>query len=303
MESLNRMVVFAEVVARGSMSGAARALGMSPSAVSQQVRALEREGGITLLHRSTRRLATTDAGARLYEHCAALVEAARRASRQLAQSRDAPEGELRLAAPVGFARHVAIALGPLLADHPTLTMHLAVDDAMTDLIEQRIDLAIRFGRLADSTWVAQPLAHFAWVMVASPACLRRTGMPATVGELAALPWVGRSGDGSAERTLTLHDGRGAVQAVTVRPRIASNNVMSLTQMAIEGLGAALLPRADVDADLHAGRLVEVLPGWAPEPIAAYAVTPQRDAQPAKVRLAIEALRGYLRTAPGVRTPD
>ena len=150
MDDLKRMAVFAAVVQHGSMSGAARALGMSTSAVSQQVRKLESDGGVTLLHRSTRKLALTDAGQRYHAGCAAMCAAAEQARAELAASRDAPSGELRLSATVGFARHVAPALGALLAEHPALRLRLLVDDAPIDLINTRIDLAVRFGRLQDS---------------------------------------------------------------------------------------------------------------------------------------------------------
>src|SRR6218665_3264541 len=134
-----RLAVFAAVARHGSMSAAGRAMGMSTSAVSQQVRALEQASGVTLLHRSTRKLALTDAGARLAEHSRAMVDAAQAAHQQLAMAHDAPSGELRMSAPVGFARHVAAALAPLLAEHPELTLRLFVDDQMIDLIDARLD--------------------------------------------------------------------------------------------------------------------------------------------------------------------
>ena len=124
MEDLKRMAVFTAVVQHGSMSGAARALGMSTSAVSQQVRKLESDGGVTLLHRSTRKLALTEAGQRYHARCAAMWAAAEQARAELAASRDAPSGELRMSATVGFARHIAPALGELLAAHPTLRLRL-----------------------------------------------------------------------------------------------------------------------------------------------------------------------------------
>ncbi|MET0208790.1 MAG: LysR family transcriptional regulator, partial [Burkholderiaceae bacterium] len=126
MDDLKRMAIFAAVVQHGSMSGAARALGMSPSAVSQQVRLLEQAGGVTLLHRSTRKLALTEAGARYHVQCAAMCAAAEQARAELAASREAPSGELRMSAPVGFARHIAPALGELLCAHPALRLRLLV---------------------------------------------------------------------------------------------------------------------------------------------------------------------------------
>ena len=186
MDDLKPLAVFAEVVDAGSMSGAARRLGMSPSAVSQTIRALEQQGGVTLLHRSTRKLALTDAGERYYPHCKRLLEAARAAADSLQQARDAPTGELRVSAPVGFAMHVAPALAPLLAEAPQLRLRLLVDDAMIDLIDARIDVAIRIGRLADSSWVARRLCDFEMVLCASPDYLERHGEPTTPQALAAL---------------------------------------------------------------------------------------------------------------------
>src|ERR1700733_9845673 len=157
------------------MSAAARRLGMSPSAVSQAIRALEQQGGVTLLHRSTRKLVLTEAGERYYPHCKRLVGAARAAAESLQQARDAPTGELRVSAPVGFANHIAPALAPLLAEAPQLRLRLLVDDAMIDLIDARIDVAIRAGRLADSSWIARRLCDFDMILCSSPDYLARHG--------------------------------------------------------------------------------------------------------------------------------
>jgi len=299
MDALNRMAVFAAVVEHGSMSAAARALAMSTSAVSQQVRQLERDSGVTLLHRSTRKLALTAAGEPFYEHCAAMVLAARRAQQQLAQSREAPSGELRLSAPVGFARHVAPALGGLLAAHPALTLKLLVDDARIDLIASRIDLAVRFGSLPDSAWVARRLCAFEWLLCASPAWLQAQGQPMRPEDLLSQQWLAFAREGSALH-LALQGPQGDTRELRIEARISSNNQFSLQQMCVAGLGMARLARVDVQEELQAGRLVPVLPEWTLEPLDVWAVTPQRDAQPAKVRMAIEALQHYLGTLPGAR---
>jgi len=300
MDELKRMAVFAAVVELGSMSAAARSLRVTPSAVSQQVRQLERDGGVTLLHRSTRKLTLTDAGQRFYQHCAAMVGAARRAQQQLAQARDAPSGELRLSAPVGFARHVPPALGGLLAAYPALTLKLLVDDARIDLITSRIDLAIRFGRLPDSSWVARRLCAFEWCLCAAPGYLHAHGAPQRPQDLAAHQWLGFAREGNALQ-FELTEGGGAAQRVRVQARITSNNQLSLQQMCMAGLGLARLARMEADPELRRGELVEVLPGWRQPPIEVWAVTPQRDAQPAKVRHAIEAFADYLATLPGALT--
>jgi len=296
MDDLRRMAIFAAVVEQRSMSAAARALHMSTSAVSQQVRALESSGGVTLLHRTTLKLALTDAGERFYAECAGMVAAARRAQAELALSRDAPSGELRLSATVGFARHIAPALGGLLAAHPALTLKLLVDDARIDLIESRIDLGVRFGVLADSSWVAKRLCSFELMLCAAPAYLQRHGTPQRPEDLLAHQWLALAREGNA---MTLELGNGTqTHALRLEARITSNNQLSLQQMCAAGLGLARLARVDVDDDLRAGRLVPVLPAWSQEPLPVWAVTPQRDAQPAKVRHAVEALHAYLLTLPG-----
>jgi DNA-binding transcriptional LysR family regulator len=297
MEELRRMAVFAAVVEQRSMSAAARLLAMSTSAVSQQVRQLERASGVTLLHRSTRKLTLTAAGEQFYEGCAAMVAAARRAQQQLAQSRDSPSGELRLSAPVGFARHVAPALGGMLGAHPALTLTLLVDDARIDLIESRIDLAVRFGRLPDSSWAARRLCSFEWLLCASPLWLAAHGTPQRPEDLLTPDWLGFARDGR-ELHLELSGPQRESRILRIEARITSNNQFSIQQMCVAGLGLARLARVDVADDLEQGRLVVLLPEWRLAPIDVWAVTPQRDAQPAKVRVAVEALQAYLSRLPG-----
>lgn len=295
MDDLKRLAVFAEVVRAGSLSGAARHLGISTSAVSQQLRTLERTYKVTLLHRSTRKLSLTGAGLRFAEHCQAVVDAAGRARQELLLAHDAPEGELRVAAPVGFARHIAPALAPLLTTHPFLKLRLLVDDALIDLIDDRIDLALRAGRLPDSTWVGQRLCQFDWLICASPAYLAKAGVPTQPRDLLKLQWATSARD--REPLIIELEGPGGREVLRIEPRITSNNQFSLQQLCVAGLGLARSVRPDIDDDLRAGRLVPVLPDWRLEPIPIWAVTPQRD-QPAKVRHAIEALRTYLRSIPG-----
>lgn len=299
MDDYRALAVFAAVVRLGSLSAAARQLRLSTSAVSQQLRALEQLHGVTLLHRSTRKLALTDAGARVFAECAAMVEAAERAQQQLRASREQPSGELRLAAPVGFGPHIAPALTPLLAAHPALTLRLFVDDAMIDLIDARIDLAIRVGRLPDSNWVARRLCALGLLLCAAPAYLHHRGTPRTPEELRNHDWLSQSRSGAAALMLGLQHADGERRDLRVEPRVASNNQLLLQQMCVAGLGIALLGSADAHADLQSGRLVELLPDWRTPPLEVWAATPQRDAQPAKVRFALAALGDYLRALPGM----
>ncbi len=332
MDDLKPLAVFAEVVDAGSMSGAARRLGMSPSAVSQTIRALETHGGVTLLHRSTRKLALTEAGERYYPHCQRMLEAARAAAQSLQTARDAPTGELRVSAPVGFAAHIAPALAPLLAEAPQLRLRLLVDDAMIDLIDARIDVAIRIGKLADSSWVARRLCDFETILCASPEYLARAGTPATPQQLPAHQWLafgrdvtvglpkeglssatnetsarslskgGASTSQPVTMTLDAHSAAGERQRVQVQARIASNNQMSLQQMCEHGLGIAHLAHADASPALGRGALVHVLPQWRFGSMPLWAVTPRRDeAEAAKVRAAVDYFRRWFAALPSAST--
>ncbi len=306
MDDFKRMAIFASVVQQGSMSAAARALGMTPSAVSQQVRQLEREGGVTLMHRTTRQLTLTDAGQRFFAQCARMVEAASNARAELQAELQEPQGELRISSTVGFARHIAPALGPILAAYPQLRLHLLVDDAQIDLTSARIDLAIRYGNLPDSQWVARLLGRMQWWPCAAPQWLEQHGTPTTLQELLTASWLGLPASmevhGLAVRLPTSGAAPQDEQLLPIEPRIASNNQFALLQMCEAGLGVALLGSMDVQESLAAGRLVRLLPHWSfghPGGLPIWAVTPQRSTQPAKVRLTIERLQQYLQDAPGV----
>lgn len=301
IDQLKRMAVLATVVEQGSMNAAARALGTTASAVSQQVRELERAVGVTLLHRSTRKLRLTAAGERFHEGCAAMLSAARQAGQQLAQMRDAPVGELRVSSPVGFARHLGRALAPLLSANPGLRLHLQVDDALIDLVQARIDLAIRFGRMPDSTWVAQRLAELPTAVCASPAYLAARSVPSAPADLLAHDWL-RLDSRSSFQHVELAGPGGVVERLRVEARITSNNQLSLQQMCEAGFGLAVLALQDVDDALRRGALVPLLAAWRPPALGMYAVTPSRDTQPAKVRFAIAALRHHMAGAPGVVMP-
>lgn len=312
MEDLKRMAIFATVVQQGSMSAAARLLDMSPSAVSQHIRQLEKDAGVTLLHRSTRQLGLTDAGQRFYAQCAALNEAAERARAELAAERQQPSGELRLSAPMGFARHAAPALGGWLNQHPQLRLRLLVDDTPIDLIQARVDLALRFGPQQDSSWVARHLGASPTVLCAAPQWLegwnQQAGrplhaLPQHPSELASAPWLKQT---RAEHPQLVQEWRqrssGETFTLQALPRMVSNHRGTVQHLCEAGLGVAQLSLLDVVRPLQDGRLLHLLPDWEMGHIDLWAMTAQRDALPAKVRQALEVLRAYFAQLPGVLGP-
>lgn len=293
MDNLRGMAVFATVVARGSMAAAAEALGMTPSAVSQQIRKLETHAQVTLLHRTTRKLTLTEAGEAFYRSCAQMLAIAEEAEQRLGEWREAPVGELRLAAPVGFSgKLITEALRPLLENHRQLRLQLFFHDEQIDLIEQRIDLAIRVGSLSDSSLVARHLAEWNNVICAAPAYLRR--MPAIdhPQQLQGVDWLALN-TVAHQAYLNFSGPGGESCKLRLEARVAANSMIALRQFTLDGLGVSAQPEPEVREALEEGRLVRLLPDWTLPPFGIYAVTPRRDAQPAKVKVAIEALRRHL----------
>lgn len=293
MEQLKRMALFATVVERGSMVAAAEVLGMTASAVSQQIRKLEEATQVSLLHRTTRKLTLTEAGAVFYKSCAQVLELAQQAEQRLAELRDAPVGELRIAAPVGFSTGMLTeALVPLLEAHPGLSLQLFFHDEPIDLVEQRIDLAIRVGRQEDSSLVARHLADWPPVLCCAPAYLARSGPIRRPEQLLELDWISLNGE-RQQHQVTFTGPGGEQQRLRLEARVGCNNILSVRSFTLAGMGLSLQPEPEIREELASGRLLALLPEWQLAPVGLYIVTPRRDAQPAKVRYAIETLRRSL----------
>lgn len=261
MIDLEACRVFARVVEDHSFSAAARSLGMSLPAVSKHVARLERELEARLLHRTTRRLSLTEAGAVFHGHCLRLLEDARAAQEGVLHLHDAPRGELRLSAPVSFA---ATELAPLLpgflARYPEISLDIDASDRQVDLADEGFDLAIRLTDRPPEGLVARPLHGLRRVVCASPEYLRRAGVPTHPAELAR------------HECLTYPQFEGATRwnferagervEIVVRGRLRSNSSELLLRSGREGLGLLRVRDYTVREDLRRGSLREVLGDWA-----------------------------------------
>jgi DNA-binding transcriptional LysR family regulator len=301
MLDLKSYAVFAETIAAGSMSAAARRLGMTPSAVSQIIGNLERQTGVTLFHRATRRLTLTEAGERCHPHCLRLLEAGQAAAASLDQARDAPSGELRIAAPVGFGAHIAPALAPVLAEWQRLRLRLILDDALTDLAAQRIDIALRVGEAPESGWQARILCDLDLILCAAPTYLERSGTPEEPSDLARHHWLGldrealdriAARDAAATFALHLNDRQGRHEKIELPIHVATTNQIALQQMCELNMGLARLFYADARPALGRGALLRVLPRWHLPSRPVTMLIPAHENQPAKVRVALAALERH-----------
>ena len=310
MNDLKLYAVFAEVVASGSMSAAARKLNMTPSAVSQIISTLERQSGVSLLRRSTRKLVLTEAGERCYPHCLRMLEARNAAAASLEHARDAPGGELKIAAPLGFGAYVAPALAPLLAEWPQLRLSLLVDDELTDLVASRIDLALRVGTLPDSSWVGRKLGDMETVLCASPAYLERWGTPQFTNELYQHHWLALMNEVQQRVTpdriddtplptfqLPVIDENNRLEKITLAVRTTTTNQTALRQMCEQGAGIARLFYPDVRAALEQGLLIRVLPNIQLPSYSLTLLTSERNPGQAKIRMAVSALTAFFSFLP------
>ncbi|HEX6103291.1 MAG TPA: LysR family transcriptional regulator [Alphaproteobacteria bacterium] len=293
---LELIAIFAAVVERGSFSGAARALGISKSAVSKSVAALERRFGARLLNRTTRRLSLTEAGAALDQRAQRILAEAEAAEQDLGRLSAAPRGRLKVSAPMSFGNlHLAAALPEFLQRHPELSLDLNFSDRQVDLVEEGFDVAIRIGTLADSSLVARKLANVRRVVAASPGYWRRHGTPRHPRDLkdhnCLLYAYLSSGD-----TWRFRGPSGPV-AVRVSGNYRANNGEALTRAAAAGLGVVVMPVFILAEDLAAGRVTTALDGFVAAEPALYAVTPPGRAQAPKVRAFIDFMVEWIGPTP------
>jgi DNA-binding transcriptional LysR family regulator len=299
-EDLPSMALFAQVVELRSFSEAARRSGVAKSAVSKRISLLEERLGVQLLTRSTRKLALTEDGMRFYEHCAAMVSAASAAEDSVSASSHSARGPLRVNGPVTFTQmHLARAVAMFLAAQPEVTIDLATDDRMVDVVEGGFDVVVRIARLEASSIVARRIAVDRLVVCASPAYLARRGIPEAPEEL-----VGHN---------CLHYGlvplagewrfRGAEGAysVPVRGNLTCTDGTALRQAAVAGLGLAVLPSFMIADDVAADRLRIVLEGQRRAEIGIYAVFASRKHLPLRTRLFLDFLSKHFEAGIGAVT--
>ena len=286
--SFQQMSVFAKVVGAGSLSAAARELGLSPALVSRKLAALEARLGVRLINRTTRSLHLTDEGASYYEACSRVLAEVDEADAAVAAGRVEPQGVLRVALPASFGHvHVAPRIPEFAAQYPKVRLALSLSDRSVSVIEEGFDLAVRIAELEDSSLAARRLAPNRRVVCASPQYLERHGMPRLPEDLLHHNVLTTS---DFAMTWDFKDPRGKPGSVRVSGRYACDNWEVLREWALAGLGIALKSTWDIYRHLQDGSLVALFPGYSfHSDVAIYAVYPHRRHLPAKTRVFIEFL--------------
>ena len=289
MDTLADIAVFVRVVERGSFTLAADELELSRAVVSKYVSRLEERLGARLLHRTTRRLSLTEAGAALFEASRGAIERIEEAEGAVAQLQSEPRGRLRVSAPMSFG---ILHLGPAIAEfartHPRVSLDMRLDDRFVNLVEEGIDVAVRIGALTDSSLVARRLAGTRTLVCAAPSYLARHGEPETPEDLAAHDCLIYSYLSTANVwRFTARDGREIPVAVNGRFRI--NNGIVLGEAAVAGHGILMTPSFYVGPMLRDGRLKRILADYRLPELGIHAVYPERAQVPPKVRAFVDFL--------------
>lgn len=292
LDDINLLRNFARIVALGSMSAAAKDLGVSLAVVSKRLRTLESHTRTRLLNRTTRKLSPTDDGRKLYQHADRILAALAEAETHLASGADRPRGVLRISAPISFGRvHLVPVAGDLVQRYPDLDIELKLTDRLIDLVEERIDVAIRIGEPRDSTALLHKLIDNERVLAASPAYLEKFGRPRQPADLRDHRFI-RYDDSTAPWFLLGPKGRKAQIETPCRLRADSGD--AVTDWMLAGQGIALKSCIDIVHELSKGRLERVLPDWQSAPAPVHALIAASRHVPLKARVFVDALSARLR---------
>lgn len=293
MDRLEAMSLFIGAVEAGSLSAAARQLGIPLATVSRKISELERHLNTRLLIRSTRRLSLTDAGHAYLAACRRIIEDVREAERTAAGEYSAPTGELVITAPVVFGRlHVLPVVTAFLAAYPDVDIRLSLADRVTQLAEDHIDLAVRIGSLPDSSLVAIRVGAIRRVVCASPAYLAEHGTPQIPEDLAMHSCITFEGSGALS-TWSFRKGQGEA-ALRVRSRLQVNTAEAAIDAAISGVGPTRVLSYQIEAALRSGALRILLPAFEPEPWPVNLVHAGQGLLPVKLRAFLDFAAPRLR---------
>lgn len=302
MDRLRALEVFVEVVRKEGFARAAEALDTSPANVTRYISDLEAHLHTRLLNRSSRRMSLTSSGEALFERAKSILDEMAEAEAIVSSATMQPRGLLRINAPLSFGVLQLAPLWPRFMElYPDVQLEVALIDRVVDIVEEGYDMAIRISRAGSTAHVARKLASSVNVLCAAPAYLARHGAPATPSDLLHHRCIGYSYAASDEWQLLDPDGK--LHTVKIPFIMRTNNGDTARAVALGGQGLIWQPTFLIGADLRAGRLVQVLPGYRMPDIDIQAVYPSRRHLSAKVRVMIDFLADQFKDVPPWDRPD
>jgi DNA-binding transcriptional LysR family regulator len=288
MDKFQEMTVFTAVVDAGSFVGAADELNISKAVVSRLVAELENRLRVRLLHRTTRKLSMTEEGQAFYVRCKALLADVEEAEAEVMARTGQARGVLKLNVPVTFGiLHLAPLWGRFLAQNPEVSLDVTLSDRVVDLVEEGYDLAVRIGRLSNSSLVSRQLSSSRMVLCAAPAYLKRHAAPKHPSHLTSHTIIAYSLLSTGDHWE--FEGPDGIVNVKVKPRMKTNSGDTCLRAAVQGQGIILQPSFIVNQDIESGKLVEILPSYQCGEFGIYAVYPSRHNVSPKIRILIDYL--------------
>lgn len=296
MDNLTGMMVFAQVVQSGSFSKAGEVLGMSKSSVSKKVSFLEDRLGVRLLNRTTRKLSLTEIGETFYERCERIMSEAEEAELAITRLQDEPRGQLKISAPVSFGiTHLGKPLAAFMDRYGDVQVDISLNDRFVDIIDEGYDMAIRIGRLPDSSLIAKKIGSSRLIAAASPDYWKKHGKPKHPKDLAGHECLIYT---LARHNFTwLYEEGGKQKSVDLAGSLKANNGNIITEIAEAGGGVSLSPAFLIGRKIAEGKLEPVLEEFEVEPINIYAVYPHNRHLSAKVRLFVDFLKDWFDGCP------
>lgn len=292
-EQLKSMVVFAQVVEQGTLSGAAKHIGLSRAVVSYHIKKLEAQLGIKLLNRSTRTISLTEAGSDYYQHCRVIAQQATAANQQMENLKNEPVGLLKITCPVNVGLQTIVpALNEFRTLYPKIELDVMLTDDVVNIMKEGIDLAIRGAPLADSGLQATKLSTLPTCLCGSPQYFDKFGMPKHPTELNKHQWVMYKLTSSV---LELSKARRSY-SIEMKGTISTNNAAARTAFVEGGHGLGRIPIYDAKPKINAGSLISILDDYTLKDIHVYGVFPPGNAESKKLRLLLNHLQQYFRNA-------
>lgn len=295
MNPIERIQVFVRVAELASFTQAAEALGWPKATVSTAVRQLEEEVGARLLHRTTRRVTTTQDGQAFYERCKDVLADLDELQSMFQQPGAQPlKGRVRLDMSTGLARHAVIPQLPsLLMEHPQLDIELSSTERRVDLVREGFDCVLRAGNVTDTGLVARPLGTMRMVNCASPAYRQAHGTPRVLADLTKHQLVHFVNTLGARSGGFEYEGEGQAISLPMAGAVTVNNAGAFEAACLAGLGIIQVPRVAVKTHLQSGHLVEVLPDWLAPPMPLTLLYANRRNLSKRVRIVMDWLSGVV----------
>jgi len=296
MNNLTGMMVFAQVVQSSSFSKAADVLGMSKSSVSKKVSFLEDRLGVRLLNRTTRKLSLTEVGQVFYERCERIMSEAEEAELAITRLQDEPRGHLKLSVPVSFGvMHLGKPMAEFMKRYPDLSVDISLNDRFVDIVDEGFDMALRIGRLADSSLIARKVGSTRLMITASPDYWKEHGKPNHPKELENHNCLSYTLARDAGQWGFVEEGKEF--SVKLGGNIKANNGNIVRDLAVSGAGVAGSPAFIVGRDVAEGLLEVALENFEMEAVNIYAVYPHNRHLSAKVRLFVDFLKEWFDGCP------